>query len=790
MKQIKTLFLNLSTLVFLVCISSLLAKAQTAKGFFDYTIAEDDNKILLHIPVSRLGEEFLYINSLAAGIGSNDIGLDRGQLGNERIVKFIKSGDQILLVQPNYTYRAISDNIAEVKAVKDAFAESILWGGTVQSKDGDVIITDISSLIIQDAHGIADRLKSKKQGQYKLDAKRSTLWRDNTKNFPKNTEFEAVITFTGKAEGAYIKSVTPTADVITVRVHHSMVELPDNAYQPRAFHPSSGYFYASHYDYAAPISDDLMQRYITRHRLVKKDPNALLSEPVEPIIYYLDAGTPEPVRSALLDGARWWNQAFEAAGFKDAFQVEMLPDHADPMDVRYNVIQWVHRSTRGWSYGASVVDPRTGEIIKGHVSLGSLRVRQDYLIAQGLLSPYGSDTDVNLMEDMALARLRQLSAHEIGHTIGLAHNYAASVDNRSSVMDYPHPNIQIDAEGKLDFSDAYDDKIGVWDKRAILYGYGSMGNMSEDVFLSTVIKENKELGLNFITDQDARPMGSSNAVAHLWDQGTDIIAELDRMVQVRKVAMMQFGENSISNGRPFSELEKVFAPLYYMHRYQVEAVSKMIAGEHYDYAIKGESTNKVIVKAVDAEQQKNALASILEAISPDNLNIPEHILNLIPPQAYGYSRDRESIGSYSNDSFDPSYAALSFYDFALSMLMHPDRLSRMSNQGIWSLKDYFYQLKTKTITIDIDLKSRISKSESYLYKLLELANNQSTNPNVRVQAYREARQFVKSTANVWIKEYLQKLMDDVAQDPEKVHIYKESEMPPGSPIGCGHFHGF
>ncbi|HEY0732008.1 MAG TPA: DUF5117 domain-containing protein, partial [Chitinophagaceae bacterium] len=476
------------------------------EGFFDFYWDEQAGKIWLE--VSKPETEILYITSLPAGLGSNDIGLDRGLLGTERIVKFVRVGRKLLLIQPNYNYRALSEDQAEKRAVEQSFAQSTLWGFSIEAENNERWLVDATEFLMRDAMQVSSRLRSGQQGNYTLDKNRSAIYMPRTRNFPQNTEFETTVTFVNNdgTAGNFVQSVTPSSEAITLRIHHSFVQLPDIDYKPRIFDPRSSYIPISFYDYSSPVSGPIEKYYIARHRLKKKDPNASMSEPVKPIIYYVDNGTPEPIRSALIEGASWWNQAFEAAGYKNAFQVKLLPDDADPMDVRYNVINWVHRSTRGWSYGASVIDPRTGEIIKGHVTLGSLRVRQDYLIATGLLAPFenGQPVDDKMLK-MALDRLKQLSAHEVGHTIGLMHNYAASVSDRASVMDYPHPQAKLNAAGEIDLSSAYDNKIGVWDKAAIIFGYQDFpSGTNEKEALNKILTTAARNGLQFISDQDAR----------------------------------------------------------------------------------------------------------------------------------------------------------------------------------------------------------------------------------------------------------------------------------------------
>ena len=642
------------------------------EGYFTFYYDEGNDKIFLEI--KNLDKEFLYVNSLSEGIGSNDIGLDRGQLGNTRVVKFIKAGNKLLLIQPNQYYRAITDNIEEKKSVEQAFAKSILKGFVIKETKNDKYLVDATSFFIRDAHGVMGRLSAKKQGKYSLDRSRSAVNLERTKAFPKNVEFDVMITFKGVPKGYDIRSVVPTSSSITVNQHHSFIELPDNKYSPRKFDPRSGANAMSYLDYATPVNESIKKRFIYRHRLEKKNPNAAKSEAVEPIIYYLDRGTPEPVRSALLDGARWWNQAFESIGFTNAFQVKMLPEDADLLDVRYNVIQWVHRSTRGWSYGSSVSDPRTGEIIKGHVSLGSLRIRQDFLIAQALQAPYANDdTSDQFALEMALARIRQLSAHEVGHTIGLAHNFAASTKGRSSVMDYPHPTLSL-KDKKVDFTNAYDTKIGDWDKVSIAYSYSEF-KTDEDANLKSILNDAFNNGARFITDQDARPLGSAHAYAHLWDNGSDVSVELENLLLIRKNAIANFSKDNIKSNQPYSVLEDVFVPLYFLHRYQTEGVAKVIGGLDYTYAIKDDGNT--IVKRIPGKLERKALASVIKTLSVEELAIPKKILNLFPPRAFNYGRTRESFKSKTGVAFDPFGAVETASSMTLGLLLHPERVTRL-----------------------------------------------------------------------------------------------------------------
>ncbi|WP_046757933.1 zinc-dependent metalloprotease [Kordia jejudonensis] len=772
------------------------------KGFFNFSYEEKRDKIFLD--VKRLNEDFLYVYSLASGVGSNDIGLDRGQIGDGVVVQFQKIGNKLMLVQPNLRYRANTTNDLERKSVEQAFATSILFGFPIVSEKEGVFTIDVTAFLMQDAHGVIQRLANGKQGVYKLDASKSAISLPRTKAFPKNVEFEAVLTFKGKPTGNYIKSVTPNAGLVTVIQHHSFVELPDNNYKPRVFDPRSGAINISYYDYATPIQEPMQKRFITRHRLEKKNPAAASSEAKEPIVYYLDPGTPEPVRSALLDGARWWNEAYESIGYTNAFQVKMLPKDADPMDLRYNVIQWVHRSTRGWSYGASVVDPRTGEIIKGHVSLGSLRIRQDFLIAQALLNkPFATNDDnYQPMLQMALARIRQLSAHEVGHTIGFAHNFAASTNNRSSVMDYPHPTVKI-TNGKVDLSNAYATGIGSWDKVTVAYSYAEFNSaQAEKEGLKKILDDAYNAGHRFISDSDARPAGGAHAKAHLWDNGKSASEELKNVLEVRELAMRNFSKDNIRSNEPYTVLEDVFVPLYFFHRYQTEATSKLIGGLNYNYATKGDG--QLITEVVSPKIQRKALDAMLQTLDAKTLEIPKNILDLFPPRAYSYRRSRESFKGNTGVAFDAVSPAATASDMTLSFLFHPERVARLIQQKSLDTEQLGFMEMINEVLKNTVYKTYKDAHEyeighainiNVLKRLMNLAQHAKASPAVKAQSNYMLREILKTIQSKRYTDaekpyqlFYVDMIEQFKKYPEKFKIKASPKIPDGSPIGSDACH--
>ena len=777
-----------------------------------YPVVRDDKAGKLYLEVKGDGRDFLLLDHLPYGLGSNDVGLDRGQLGEGRVVHFSRFGNKILLIAPNLNYRSSAPDAAERIAVKESFAESVLWGFKVEAEESGRYLIDATDFFLRDAHGVAERMQATGQGSYKLDSSRCAITDENTKNFPKNTEVEAILTFAseGTPKGQYVASVTPDAHSVTVREHTSFIELPEAGYVPRKFDPRSGFFPFQYRDYSVPIDERMDQRFIIRHRLEKRDPNAAVSEPVKPIVYYVDRGAPEPIRSALVEGANWWKDAFEAAGFKNAFRVEVLPEGADPMDIRYNMIQWVHRATRGWSYGEAVTDPRTGEIIKGQVTLGSLRARQDYKIAEALLAPYIEGQPIPPeLEQMVLARTRQLAAHEVGHTLGLQHNFAASSLNEKmgqgvSVMDYPHPWVSLDATGKPTLEKAYFTGVGAWDKAAIKYGYAQFPAADEAKGLEAVLKQNEADGLRYITDEDSRPLGSAHPYAHLWDNGPDAPAELDRILGVRKAALDRFGENAIRVGEPMSELEETLVPLYLLHRYQTEAAAKLIGGLDYRYAVRGANASEtgMVTEMLAPERQRKALAAVLQTIEPEVLTLSPEFLSILPPKPPGYPRTRESFEGHTGLTFDPEGAVEAAADLTASLLFEPARASRLveyhaidpKTPGLDEVID-----QTLQTTWESPRQSGLLGQTQYavetvvLTHLMQLAVAKQASPQARAVALTQI-----SNLQAWLIDQLDMelptgleahwsaALDDIERfwkDPEKFVTVPPLATPPGQPIG-------
>ncbi|MEJ6980112.1 zinc-dependent metalloprotease [Pedobacter sp. P351] len=792
-------------------ISSYTQGFKKFEGYFDFYYDEKSGKVFLEI--DKLGKEFLYFSSLSTGVGNG--GPERGQ-ASSALAKFVKEGTKVLLVEPVTTFRAITSNIDEIKAVESNFANSVIFGFVPVAIEGGKVLVDITSFIIRDTQGVGSRLGvSQVSGQrgagvpagpaYRLDETRSVVYMPNTKNFPKNTEFEAMVTFIGGGGGGGRRGfggvgIAPDPSAITINLHQSFVELPEDGFKMRKFDPRTASGQFNYMDFSAPITESMVKRTIRRHRLEKKNPGAELSEAVKPIVYYISRGVPEPVKKALIDGGAWWNQAFEAAGFKNAFQVKELPEGADPMDIRYNVVNWITRSgspARAFSSGASYIDPRTGEIIKGVVTLGSDRHRQDYLIAVGLLQPYIDGKPVTkAMEEMALKRVRQLSAHEIGHTLGFSHNFAASHKDRASVMDYPYPKFSLKADGTVDISDSYADGIGSWDKRSVMWAYTEFKKgANEDAELDKIMNETLKLGFEYIPDIGGNAHPSSNQ----WEDGKDPIEQMTNIMKVRRKVLDEFSEKSIPQGMPMATMEEVLVPIYLLHRYQVEAVAKSVGGLYFTHAVKNDG--QVPTRMVAPAQQWKAFESLMSTISPEALALPDALISKIPPRPSGFPASVETFTGYTGPTFDPIAAAETAASTTISYLLNSERAARLieyssrdsGQPGFMPIVDKLFE-RTWKAPMPAGYKGELQTTvnNQVVKYLLQLAANSSASEIVRGQALLkidELKLWMASSMAGAKPAQKANMMFALSQieafraEPNKFEAPAALDMPPGAPIG-------
>jgi hypothetical protein len=641
-------------------------------GLIPVYLDRTGEKIYLEIP--RDSMRVLYFLSLATGLGSNPIGLDRGSEQGEYVARFDRDGDRVLLVLENWKYRSSAANNSDhVRTVKESFPPSTIAALPILATEQGRFLVDATDFVYRDWVDVAGTLARSKEGTYAVARDRSSIYRPYTKAFPENTELDVSLTYalTSGRPGRTVAFIAPDGRAFTLRQHMSFVKLPSDDYRPRTLDPRVGFFGITFKDYAQPIQGSLEQRWIARHRLERVNPNDPSSPIKNPIVYYIDRGIPEPIRSAVKEGVSWWVEAFDKAGLKGAFKVEDLPEGVDPMDARYNVVQWENRNERGWSIGGSLSDPRTGEIIKGMARLDSHRERTDYNLYAGLMGAASSAADTAFV----LARARQKASHEVGHTLGLAHNYIASTYERGSVMDYPPPRVRLDANGNIDVSQAYAVGPGAYDIWAIHWGYGIFPAANEADSLEAIVADGLKHGYLFLSDADARPEFASDPRVSLWDDDSTPAEFLKHQMAVRRVAISRFGEHNIRPGEPIALLQERFVPVYLMHRFALNSLAKAIGGLEYANAVSGDGQQ--VTRPVSSVRQRAALHQLLGALDPAELAIPDTVLTLLGPRPFSYGSSIELFKSRTRPAFDELGAARTLAQMVVDAVLQSDRAGRL-----------------------------------------------------------------------------------------------------------------
>jgi hypothetical protein len=645
-------------------------------GFIPLYIDGAKGKLYLELPQDSL--RVVLVTTQATGLGSNPIGIDRGADGGAQIARFDRSGERVLLTFENWNYRtSATDNAAHARSVTEAFPPSTIAALPVVTSEGSRILVDATDFVLTDWLDVSGQLANANQGSYSVSRDRSSVNAALTRAFPRNSEIDAWLTFaSGGRPGRIVSQIVPDGRAFTLRQHISLLPLPDDGYRPRELDPRVGFFGIEFKDYAQPIQRPLEQRWIVRHRLERVNPADPDSPIKNPLVYYIDPGIPEPVRSATIEGAKWWTQAFDAAGLKGGFRVELLPDGADPMDARYNVVQWENRNERGWSIGGAVADPRTGEVLKAMARLDSHRARTDYNLYAGLMGADAAAADTHFV----LARVRQVTSHEIGHTLGLAHNYIASTYERASVMDYPPPRVRLTPNGDIGIAEAYGVGPGAYDVWALRWGYGIFPAASERDSLQALVTEGLKKGFLFLSDADARPEFASDPRTNLWDDAATADEFLRHQMDVRRVAIQRFGERNIRPGEPIALLQERFVPVYFMHRFAINSLSKTIGGMEYSNAVRGD--NLQATKPIDGTRQRAALTALVAALSPANLAIPDTVVTLLAPRPFGYGGSVELFGSRTRPAFDELGAARTLAQMIVDAVLQRDRAARLVQQAV------------------------------------------------------------------------------------------------------------
>jgi Met-zincin/Domain of unknown function (DUF5117) len=783
-------------------------------GFFPYYWDEKKGAVLFELSPAALRGEFLYFTGLGSGIGSIEAFADRSSFGAGAVCRFRRVGMRVLVIEENSSFLAPNGAPELQHSVEYSFPTSVLASLPIEGERDSMVLVNADSLLVRDAFDLLSQLRrpsravggvvvrelSSKAVDWRLDKDRSVIDLEHTGSFPLNTEVEALLTFATDSESDLNQ---PDPHSLSIREHHSFVAMPAAGYEILDQDPRVGFSTVSFQDFSQPYNRPLTRYLVNRWRLQKKDPNAAISEPVKPIVFYLDRAIPEPIRSAARMGALWWNAAFEQAGFRNALRVEDLPEGADPMDIRYPTIQWTNRSGRGWSVGQSHIDVRTGEIIHAVVQLDSHRMRTVNNYWESVM-PSGRDNSEPALDSFAaldnldprtseeqvmLQRLALLTCHEMGHVLGLDHNFVASTYGRGSVMDYFAPRVKIRPDGTADLSDAYMQETGSYDRFAIEWGY-SQGKsddkaQEEQARLDAIVKGAIAKGI--VWGNTADPRWNS------YDDGPDPVTWLKQVLPVRNSLLAHYNPRMLRPGEPNSMFTSRLPLVYLFHRYALGAAINVVGSARVPLSLAGDGQQTIIIWP--AESQKEALQLVLAALNPSQLNVSPEIWKALAPQENRDS-DAEQFASSAGYLFSPQDGARAVAEIVVGGLLEPRRMQRLvviSRQDtqvpspgsvVSALVSAAFSETGKT-PAERDLSGVVQTEVAE--RLMVLAANSEAAPEVRAAALagvREVQSAVKKTtargaAAEQIDHEIILFLQNPAQNTPKL---KSSGAPPGPPV--------